>query len=92
MAKEIVYIFMKGCPYCRRADIFIEELRKAHPEYGDVKVTRLEDGSPEAQKYGKDYYYVPSMFVEGQKLYEAHPGETEEECRDLVRKTFEAAV
>lgn len=92
MAKEIVYIFMQGCPYCRRADTVMEELRKSRPEYGDVKATKLEDGSPEAQKYGKDYYYVPSMFVEGKKLYEAHPGETEDECREMVRKVLAAAV
>lgn len=92
MAKEIVFIFMKECPYCRRADGLIEEFKKENPKYGDIKITKLEDGSPEAQKYGKDYYYVPSMFVEGKKLYEAHPGETEEESRESVRKTFEAAV
>ncbi len=83
---------MKGCPYCRTADIVIEELRNERIEYNNIKIIRHEDLSPEAQKYGKNYYYVPSMFVDGKKIYEAHPGETIDECRTMVRKTFEAAL
>lgn len=92
MSKEVVYLSMVGCPYCRTADKVMEELKQEKPEYNNIRITKLEDMSPEAQKYGKDYYYVPSMFVDGKKIYEAHPGETAEECREMVRKVFEAAV
>lgn len=88
MHKEIIYITMKGCPYCRAADVAIEELRNEKIEYNNIKITRYEDMSPKAQKYGKDYYYVPSMFVDGKKKYKAHPGETVDKMYMQMVKQF----
>ena len=39
-----------------------------------------------------DYYYVPTMFIGDEKLYEAHRGETYEECKENVRRVFEAEL
>ena len=46
-----------------------------------------ESEDPEtAEKY--DYYYVPTMYVREEKIYEAHRGETYEECKENVKKVF----
>ena len=38
------------------------------------------------------YFRVPTMFVDDVKLYEAHPGESYEECRENVRRVLEEAL
>ena len=43
-----------------------------------------------AQSY--DYYYVPTVFLSEQKLYEAHPGESFDACKDELRRCLDQAL
>ncbi len=90
--KEITYFYMNGCPYCRQAEEAIRELKKDHKELADVAIRRInENEHPEiADKY--DYYYVPTMYIGGEKLYEAHPGESYKECKAKVQSVMEASI
>lgn len=85
--KKITMLVIQDCPYCAQAKKAIAEVNpNAAIEIID------ENLQPElASKYGKDYYYVPSMFVDDRKIYEAHPGESYEECLANVKKVFEVA-
>ena len=40
----------------------------------------------------RDYYYVPAMYIGGDKLYEAAPGEDYETIRENLRRVFEQAL
>ena len=90
--KKITVLHLDSCPYCHNAKRAMEELTAATPEYARIDVEWIEESrQPElAKPYAKDYYYVPSIFIEGKKLYEAHPGESYEECRDAVERAFKA--
>ena len=87
--KKITMIKMEGCPYCAAAYRAIEEIKKNYPP------TELEvvdkNFQPELAEKFTDYYYVPTMYVDGKKIYEAHPGENYDECFVNVKKVFEAA-
>lgn len=87
--KKVTLIKIEGCPYCAAAFKAIDEVKKNYP------ATELEiiDENTQPQLAGKftDYYYVPSMYVDGKKIYEAHPGESYEECLANVKKVFEVA-
>ncbi|MBR7024687.1 MAG: glutaredoxin family protein [Selenomonadaceae bacterium] len=87
--KKITMIKMEGCPYCAAAFKAIDELKK---NYAAVEIEVI-DKYFQAQLAEKftDYYYVPSMYVDGKKIYEAHPGESYDECFANVKKVFEAA-
>ena len=37
-------------------------------------------------------YYVPSFFLNGEKLYEAQPGQDMNAVKENVRKVFETVV
>ena len=89
--KKITYFFMDGCPYCRNANRAIEELIREKPEYGAIEIERINEQDPPAGITGYDHYYVPSMFVGGEKIYEAHPGQQYDEIREAVRNVFEKA-
>ena len=92
--KKITVLYMEGCPYCRNAARAMDELEKVYSAYEEVPVEWIEETreGEKAQPFAKDYYYVPSMFVDGVKLYEAKPGESYEECKHCVEAVFQAAM
>ncbi|BEU87592.1 hypothetical protein TAMA11512_10560 [Selenomonas sp. TAMA-11512] len=91
--KKITMIHMEGCPYCQNAFRAIDELKSEMPVYGDLVIETInETKTPELTKpYAGAYYYVPSIFVDGQKAYEAQPGQGYEEIKAHVKEAFEAA-
>ena len=90
--KKVTAFYIEGCPYCKQAREALKELYGEIAEYSAVKIEWVDENlHPEiSAKY--DYYHVPSMFIEGEKKYEAHPGEKYEECRDNVRRVLEEAL
>ena len=83
--KKITMIKMQGCPYCAKA--------AEQPAYATVEVETIDENEqPElAKAYAKDYYYVPSLFIEGRKVYEAQPGDTYDTIKAAVASAFEEA-
>ncbi|MBR0152298.1 MAG: thioredoxin family protein [Lachnospiraceae bacterium] len=90
--KKMMMFYMPGCPYCRQGMLALEELKKEIPAFEKVEIEFVDEtAAPEiADRY--DYFHVPTVFVDGEKVYEAHPGESYEECRAMMRKALEAAL
>ncbi|MBQ3644961.1 MAG: thioredoxin family protein [Synergistaceae bacterium] len=90
-SKKVLAFYLEGCPYCKQAREALKELISENEKYSSVSFEWVEENQhPEiSEKY--DYYSVPSMFVDGEKIYEAHRGEKYEECKENVRKVLEAA-
>ena len=90
--QKITMIKIEGCPYCAAAYRAIDELKASNSDYAAAQIEILDENfQPELAGKFTDYYYVPSMYVSGKKIYEAHPGESYDECFDNVKKVFEAA-
>ena len=87
--KKITLIKMTGCPYCAAAFKAIDELKKNYPPI-ELEVIDKYLQANLAEKF-TDYYYVPSMYVDGKKIYEAHPGESYDECFANVKGVFDIA-
>lgn len=88
--KKITLIKIEGCPYCAVAFKAIDELKK---DFTAATIEVVDQNfEPERAEKFTDYYYVPTMYVDGKKIYEAHPGETYDECFANVKKVFEVAV
>ena len=91
--KKITLLKMQGCPYCAQAIAAIKELKAENPDFSDVEVEVIDKKTDErAKDFAEKYYYVPSMFIDGEKVYEAHPGESYGECLLNVKKVFRAAI
>ena len=90
--KEIKAFLLTGCPYCRKGLTAYEELCREHPEYKNIPVEWImEDKQPElADRY--DYYRVPSLFVDEEKLYECDPGQDYEQIRANFARVLQAAL
>ncbi|MBQ3442620.1 MAG: glutaredoxin family protein [Selenomonadaceae bacterium] len=87
--KKITMIKIEGCPYCAAAYRAIDEVKKDYPPV-ELEVID-EKRQPKLAERFYDHYYVPSMYVDDKKIYEAQPGETYEQCLANVKKVFEAA-
>lgn len=71
--KKVIMFYMEGCPHCARARKMVEALKTKNPEYKDVMIEEIDENrqSDIASKY--DYYYVPTYFVDGEKIHEGVP-------------------
>ena len=90
--KKVLYFHLDTCPYCKQADSVLAELIAENPEYAAVEFEKVNEYEhPEiADQY--DYYANPSMFIDGEKIYESHLFETREECRGHVLEVLEKAM
>ena len=89
--KTLTMIEMAGCPYCANAHRAINALKAEGGAYADVPVEYIdENAEPERTKpYAGMYYYGPSLFVGGEKYYEAQPGHDYETILAAVRVAFD---
>ena len=90
--KKVLAFRLEGCPYCAQAMKAVKELASEDEKYSAVSIEWVEENEhPEiSAKY--DYYRVPTMFVDGVKVYEAHPSESYEECKANVRRVLDEAL
>lgn len=90
--KKIVMIKIPGCPYCAKARKAMAALQEEEA-YRHVQVEEIDETTqPElAAPYGKDYYYVPSLFIDGEKQFEAKPGMEYDTIYAAVKEAFDKA-
>ncbi len=83
--KSVLMFIIEGCPYCKKALRYMEEIMEETPKYKEIPVRIVDENLyPEfAEEY--DYYYVPTFFVEDEKV---HEGAAE---KDDIRRVFEKA-
>lgn len=86
MAKQVRMMILENCPHCRRAFQLMEELVKAHPEYAAVAVEVVDEEKNPALADSLDYWYVPTFFVDGEKIMEGVPSAA------LIEKVYQRAL
>jgi len=85
--KEIMYFMMDVCPYCIKAQKWLDELMKEHPEYKNIPMKVIDERKQPgiANKY--DYYLVPTFYVDGVKLHEGVA--TKEKVEYVLKQAME---
>lgn len=83
---------LEDCGYCEKAKRALDELMAEEPAYRALSLTCIEESEqPElADQY--DYYAVPTFYVGGEKVFEAHIGMSYEEIRAAVKSALDAAL
>lgn len=68
--KKITFFYLTNCPYCHKAEEWLDELMEEEPLYKQIEFENIEEEKHAdiADKY--DYYYVPTFYVDGEKLHE----------------------
>lgn len=84
--KKITMMYLKGCPYCKQAMNWMEELKQEQPVYQDLNITYIEESEQPQLADTLDYWYVPTYFVDGIKKHEGAA------TKDKIKAVFDAAL
>lgn len=86
--KPVKLFYLKNCPFCKKALRYIEETKAAHPELAEVEIEMIEESEQPGVADGFDYYYVPTFYVDGEKVHEG--GIYPEEVERILRRALGA--
>ena len=87
---EIFYL--TGCPYCENAKRAVAELLREEPAYGALALRWIEENEEAELANSRDYYRVPSLFYEGDKLYECSPLHGYAAIKAHIKAAFDRAL
>ena len=90
--KEIELFYLKSCPYCRNAQRAIAELTEENPACADIRIRWIEEREEPQIAGAYDYYYVPTIFWNGEKLYEAHFTHSYDVIKRNIREAFDKVL
>lgn len=90
--KNLTLFYLEGCPYCRHARKAMDELKAENPVYGSIGVQWINESKEAALAGRYDYYYVPAVFLEKDKLFEASPAMGYEEIKLGMRQALDTAL
>ena len=90
--KKLTVFYLVGCPYCNSAKRAAAQLQAEHPEYANIEIDWKDEDQIKQFPEWCDYYYVPTIYLGEQKLYEAHPGDSDAIVMEHVKNAFEAAL
>ena len=90
--KKLTFIYLKGCPYCKKAMKAFDALLNANDEYKQVEIDAVEEGENPDRIASLDYYHVPTYYIGDDKLFEASPGDSYEVIEAATKKALEAAL
>ena len=68
--EKLTYFYLKGCPYCKQADKYLNELFDENPDYKKIVIDKIEETEQKALADSYDYYFVPTFYMAKTKLFE----------------------
>ena len=68
--KHVKMMILEHCPYCKKAFKYINELQNENDLYRNIDIEVIDEQKEEEKTRGYDYYYVPTFFVNDQKIHE----------------------
>ena len=90
--KQLEIFYLSGCPYCHSARKAVEELLAENADYGSLSLRWIEETQESALADSRDYYSVPTIFYQGEKLYEAHFTHSYDTIKQSVRAAFDKVL
>jgi glutaredoxin len=84
--KSIKLFYLKNCPFCKKALSYIEELKR-QDVYKNIEIEMIEESEEAEFADQYDYYYVPTFYMDGEKLHEG--GIYKEEVKNIFRKAIQ---
>lgn len=90
--KQIELFHLNHCPYCINARRAIAELQAENPAFAEIRIRWIEESEEPELANSRDYYYVPTLYYEGQKLYEASPAHSYAKIKKAIQKAFDQVL
>ena len=89
---KIEIFYLTGCPYCENAKQAVAELIQEEPAYQALALHWIEENEEPQLADSRDYYRVPSVFYNGDKLYECSPFHGYETIKARIRAAFDRVL
>lgn len=70
--KDVLMFILSGCPHCRYALEAQQALLEARSEWREIPLRIVDESKERALADAHDYYYVPTWYVGGEKVFEGH--------------------
>ena len=83
--KLIKLFYLKNCPFCKKALSYIDEFKK-QDIYKDILIEMIEESEQAELADQFDYYYVPTFYIDGEKVHEG--GIFPNEVEDIFKKAL----
>ena len=90
--KKVEIFYLNDCPYCRNARKAIGELTVETSAYADIAIDWIEESEQPELAEARDYMSVPTIFYNGEKLYEAHFTHSYDTIKQSVRAAFDKVL
>lgn len=90
--KKIELFYLEHCPYCIHAKKALAELMKENNAYAGMQIQWIEESVETELAGSRDYYYVPTVYYEGRKLYEASPAQNYASIKESLRAALEEVL
>ena len=90
--RELEVFYLHSCPYCRNAQRAVKELTEENPAYNDVEIRWIEESEEPEIAETRDYYSVPTIYWQGEKLYEAHFTHSYAVIREHFKEALDRAL
>ena len=84
--KPVRMFILRGCPYCRNALQWMDELMNQNPVYREIPLEIIDESEHYALAKAHDYFLVPTWYVAGVKVHEGAAS------REIVRSVLDRAV
>ncbi len=68
--KKIMLFKLKYCGFCRQAIQYLNEILEDTPTYSNLEIELIDEGEQRARAKSYDYYYVPTFYIDQQKVHE----------------------
>lgn len=90
--KKVEIFILRDCPYCVKARKAVDELKSVNVNYARVSIVWIDESEEVDYANEHNYYYVPSVYYDGKKFFEAHPGDSFEKIKSGIQLAFDKAV
>ena len=85
--KKVIMFYLQNCPHCKNAQRMMDELTDKNSEYKNIEIEKIEESKNAKIASTYDYYYVPTYYVDGQKIHEGVP--SLEKVNNVFKKALE---
>ena len=84
--KHVKMMILEHCPHCKKAFMYINELKKENMLYQNIVIEVIDEQKEEEKTRGYDYWYVPTFFVNDKKIHEGVP------TKESIQAVLEEAI
>ena len=84
--KKITLFVLRNCPFCIQALEWQQGILKENKDYQKIPLEIVDEAEEYDRAEGYDYYYVPSYYIDDQKVHEGVA------TREKIEMVFEMAL